>query len=223
MDEKRVKVRRAKVLGLSQLLAKKYDFLTGLPDNVTRSFGQLVANFTMIIYGASGSGKSTLVYQLLNILMAYTNVLYLSLEEGYEATVQMRALSQLNVEEHNGKILFADHSMTIEELRIRLKKRNSPRVVVVDSVQYWRITYAQYCKLKEEFSSKTFIFISHANGSKPHGSTAKSIEYDVGVKVKVEGGVAFVQSRYGFAKPYIIIESDAIEYWGKKKVNDFKK
>jgi hypothetical protein len=230
IDEPKVKKRRTgpKPIGLKQLLNKKFDFLEGLPPDIIRSFGKLVANFIMIVWGQSGNGKSNFIYQLLKALMTHGNVLYLVLEEGTESTTQIAALRHLNEEEHSGKIQFIGHEMNYDELKIYLKRKKSQRFIVIDSVQYWYINYTQYKELKEMFPNKTFIFISHAKGKNPDGKIADKIRYDAGVKVRVEGFVAFVTSRYGGNKPYVIWEGDnaqegAWEYWTKKKVNQFKK
>jgi hypothetical protein len=222
------KRKRPKVIGLKALLNKKYEFLEGLPEQITRSFGKLVMNFIMCVWGQSASGKSNFIYQLLEVLMNYGNVLYIGLEEGTEASAQLKALRHLNEEEHGGKIKFADHEMNFEEAVIYLKRKKSPRFVVVDSVQYWDITYLKYKELKAMFPSKGFIFISHASGKSPDGKTADKIRYDAGIKVYVEGFVGFVKCRYEGNKPYIIYEGEDAQrgawgYWGKKRLNQFKK
>lgn len=223
-----VKKKKPKVIGLKQLFQKQYETLEGLPEVMKRSFGELVANFIMIVWAQSGSGKSNFIYQLLAAIMHYGNVLYISLEEGTERSAQMIALRHLNEVSHSGKILFADHEMTYEEAVIYLRRKKSPRFVVVDSVQYWNINYAKYRELKALFPKKGFLFISHATGKNPDGKTADKIRYDAGVKVRVEGFVAFPVSRYGGNKPYIVWEGrnrneGAWGYWGKKMVNEFKK
>jgi len=206
----------AKVLGLKQLLQKKYKFLEDLPEAITRSFGALVDNFIMIVWGPSGNGKSNFLMQLLKVLCAYGRVLYVGLEEGFEATMQKNVLRHLSETEHTGKIVFANHEMNYEMLIKVLSRPKSPRFVVIDSLQYWGIDYNKYKALKEQFHKKTFIFISHSKGKMPDGKTADKIKYDAGIKVRVEGYVAFVVSRYGGNTPYVIWEEGARKYWGKK-------
>lgn len=209
---------RPKILGLKQLLQKNYAFLQGLPPEFTASFGDLVKNFVMLVYGESGNGKSNFIMQLLKALMPHGNVLYVSLEEGTESTMQLMALRHLSEDSHSGKIQFADTTMTYQALCWQLDKKKQAQFIVIDSVQYWHITYEQYKRLKERFPKKSFIFISHAEGSSPDGHTAKKIKYDSGIKVRVEGYIAFVKSRYGGNIPYLIWEGDdtkgAKAYWG---------
>ena len=213
---------RAKGMGLKQLLAKKYKELPNLPEKITNSFGELTQQILMIIYGASGNGKSRLVMEMIKPLMEHGNVLYWGLEEGHRKTMQKNAKETLNPDDHSGKIIFFDHTLTLEGLREILKKKKSPWLVVMDSLQYARMTIEEYKRLKEDFPNKGFIFISHNSGKKPMGKLAVDIEFDVDIKVRVEGYIAFVKSRYGGNKPYVIWEEGARKYWGKKFRNIIK-
>jgi len=207
----------ARVLALKQLSEKTYKFLDLLPRDIVHSFGRLTRNFIMTVWGQSGNGKTNLLMQFLKALMPHGKVLYISLEEGFEASMQLTALRHLDIEEHSGKIEFADHEMTADELITKLKKKKSPQFVVVDSIQYWNIKMAKYRELKELFSKKkTLIFVSHARGKNPDGFVADKIRYDSTIKVHVEGYVAFVSSRLGGNNPYIIWEEGAKKYWGRK-------
>lgn len=212
-----------KGLGLKQLLAKKYKMLEGVPPEITAAFGELTEQILMVVYGPSGNGKSRLVMQFIRILMDHGDVMYVSPEEGHRKTMQKTAKDTLDEEKHSGKITFWDHDMTFEELVIKLKKKKSPKYVVIDSLQYWQISFAQYKQLKEMFPNKGFIFISHSEGKAPKGGVAKAILYDVDIKVRVEGGVAFVMARGNGDRKYIISEAKALDYWGTKELNKFKK
>lgn len=207
----------AKFTGLKQLLAKKFKFLRGLTPEILHSFGRMTQRFIMIIWGASGNGKSNLVMELAKLCMANGSVLYVSLEEGTEETIRMTSLRKLNAESHSGKIIFAE-DMDYEQLREYLRRKKSPRYVIIDSIQYFNIKYEQYKELKEEFVRKSFIFISHAKGKNPDGRTADKIRYDAPIKVFVQGYVAFVISRFGGNHPFLIWEEGARKYWGAKKL-----
>lgn len=207
----------ARVLGLKQLLQKRYKFLPVLPPEILHSFGRLTFNFIMTVWGKSANGKSSFIIQFLKVLMPFGKVLYVALEEGFEVSTQMNALRTLNEEEHGGKIEFADHEMVFDELVAKLKKKKSPRFIVIDSVQYWNIDFEQYKKLKELFSKKkSFIFISHAKGKEPWGDLAQKIRYDSAIKAFVQGFVVEVTSRLGGNNPYIIWEKGANRYWAKR-------
>jgi adenosyl cobinamide kinase/adenosyl cobinamide phosphate guanylyltransferase len=216
----------AKVLGLKQLLQKQYKFLDNIPESIARCFGRLTANFVMIVWGHSANGKSNFLMEFLKALMPHGKVLYVALEEGFEASMQMNVLRHLDETEHAGKIEFADQEMNFEELMNKLSKKKSPRFVVIDSVQYWDIDLKKYKELKKRFSkTKSFIFISHAKGKLPDGNVADKIRYDATIKSRVEGFVVFVASRLGGNNPYVIWEEGAKRYWGKnyqKKISSLQ-
>lgn len=219
VPEKAAKKPAARTISLKALLAKKYTYLEGLPEPWAASFGALTDNFIALIWGQSANGKSSFILQLVGMLTGFGKVLYVSLEEGLEASIQQSVCRQLEEEVHDGKIDFADHNMKYEPLLAKLAKKKSARFIVIDSVQYWDVDYEKYKALKAAFPRKTFIFISHSAGKLPDGKTADKIRYDAGVKIRVEGFVAFVTSRYGGNQPFVIWPDGAKKYWG----NDFRK
>lgn len=210
----------AKVLGLKQLLQKKSRVLEGLSPQIIDCFGQLVEGFIMIIWGQSGNGKSEFVMQILKELVRYGKILYVGLEEGHSDSMQQRVIRNLSLDEHNGKIEFSDHEMTYPKLMEKLAKKKSPKTIVIDSLQYWNISYEEYKALKERFPRKNLIFISHAAGKYPDGRTADKVRYDAGIKVRVDKFIAFITSRYGGTMNYVIYEERAKKQWGAR---DFKK
>lgn len=210
---------RARIISLKRLANKQYSFLEPLPEKITQSFGRLCRGFIMILWGASGNGKTNCLMTILEALLHVERALYVSYEEGDSSTMQTTALRHFDVEQYHGRIDFSDHSMTLDELHRHLRKRGSHNVIIIDSVQYMDINYKQYKHLKESFPRKCFIFISHATGKNPTGKTAVDIRYDAGIKVRVQGYLAFITSRYGGNQAFVIWEEGAKEYWGK----DYKK
>jgi len=205
----------AKVLGLKQLMQKRYQLLEGLDPKFKESFGELEQVFVMLVWGTSGQGKSNFLMQFVREICKFGKVLYVGLEEGHTATMQRNVL-QYFTDEHLGLIEFANHEMTYVRLCEKLRKKKSPKFIVIDSLQYWNIDYEQYKELKEAFPKKSFLFISHAKGKNPDGVCADKIRYDAGLKVFVEKGLAFVTSRYGGNKVYVIGEAFAKKKWGKE-------
>lgn len=211
----------AKAIGLKQLLQKKYKLVEGLSDELANSLGEIEDAFTMIIWGNPGQGKTNFTIRIVEELsIKCGTVAYDSLEEGHGKTMQDLAIRH-NLAEKGVRMMFIDNE-PFDQLFIRLKKKKSPKIVVIDSIQYSRMSYEQYQILKETFKRKIFVFISHASGSEPKGASAKAIRYDAPIKVYVEGFIAFITSRYGGTKNYVIWEQGAKAYWGKqfnKKVN----
>jgi hypothetical protein len=191
----------ARALGVHELLNKKYETLnfTGQWKN---SFGEPSANFCMIVWGLSGQGKTNFVLQLCKYLTAFGKVAYNSLEEGDSRSIQQAFILQ-NMQDVKGKIILIDRERT-PELVARLHKRKSPKIVVIDSVQYANMTYEDHQFLKETFPNKVFIYISHADGKEPDGKAARRIRYDVDIKVYVHNYIAKITSRFGGNEPFVI-------------------
>lgn len=195
-----------------ELIAKKFktvDFegdwlqLTGKPE--------LAGSW--LIWGGSGEGKTSFCLMLADYLTQFDRVAYNSLEQGISLSLQM-ALERYDLQDSS--VLFLDKE-SLPELTERLSRHKSPNVVIIDSLQYFDLTYAEYRRLRKKFRNKLFIFISHADGDAPRGAVANKIRYDADVKLQVKGFKAFaVTSRYldGTAgEPYVIWEEGADKYW----------
>ena len=96
-------------------------------------------------------------------------------------------------------------------MRARLDKDRSPNIIIIDSLQHFRINVSDYYSLLEDYPKKLFIFISHANGSEPKGELGDEIRYNSDVKIRVHQFIAspVETTRYGGSKPYVIWEDGA--------------
>lgn len=187
------------------------------------SFGKPELRGAWIIWGGSGSGKTTFTLQLCKYLTNFKRVAYDSLEQGLSLSLQ-KAWERVDMAEAGSNIILLNKE-DLPELCERLRKRKSPGIIVIDSVQYLTKFYMeQFKKLKSEFPDKLFIFISQADksGKAPDGHIAKKIRYDADVKIKVEGFKAFVTTRYEDSSKgeggadFIIWEQGASEYWAEQ-------
>ena len=179
------------------------------------SFGKPEAKGVWIIYGESFHGKSSFMTQLAKYLTGFVKhkVLINSLEEGkshsLKLNIQRAALGTVG-----DKILLGNRQ-PIEAVKKRLKSRRSPEIIFTDSIQYTDLNKKTYHQLRDEFSSKLWVFISQADGKEPRGALAKHVRFDADVKIRVEGYKAFVESRYGGGKVFIIDAERAAAYWGE--------
>lgn len=184
------------------------------------SFGRPELRGAWIIWGGSGSGKTTFTLMLCKYLAGFRRVAYNSLEQGLSLSLQ-KAWERVEMAEAGSNIILLNKE-ELPELRERLRKRKSPEIIVIDSVQYLTKFYQQQFKeLKAEFPNKLFIFISQADKADkdPAGTVAKHIRYDADIKIRVEGYKAFVTTRYedqdkgeGGAD-FIIWQQGANDYW----------
>lgn len=198
-----IRVKKAKsITDLYKQNFKTFDFKGVFKD----SFGLPETNGSWLIWGESANGKTDLTLQLCKMLSAFKKVHYNTLEERGRESFRLACIRN-NMEACGSKFSFECEDY--ESLRARLRKKRSAKIVVIDSVQYLRITETQYKELIREFPDVLFIFVSHAKGTMPKGAVADAIRYDADVKINVKNFVASVQSRFGGNKPYIIWEEGA--------------
>lgn len=217
-----------KKIGLKQLAQKRYVLVDGLEEAHKDSLGEIEDAFDMIIYGASGNGKSNYIAKLVKALIIALDCKceYVSYEEGHGKTMQDTLIRRHNMlEELGNRLQLADH-YSYEELHKEMGKRRSAKIWVIDSLQAARFTQEQCAKLKADYvlskKRKIIIYISWSEGKNPHGSVAKSVEYYANIKVYVEKLIAFIRSRYGGNKNYVIWEEGAKKKWGAKLYNKHK-
>ena len=172
-----------------------------------------------IIWGNSGNGKTRFALQLAKYLATLgRKVAYDSLEEGVSLSLR-NAIEDCNIQKVSRRFMLLDKEPVIE-LMERLSKKKSPDVVIIDSIQYTGLTYADYKSLRTRFRTKLFILVSHAEGSQPSGRVARSIRFDANVKVWVEGFRAFAASRYGGGEPYMIWDEGAFKLTHPKMIDN---
>ena len=200
----------SKAYSTHRLLQLKFNVLD-FDGQWLNAIGKPEVRGSWLIYGGSTNGKTRFAMQLAKQLAKFGKVVFDSLEEGASKSIQ-QAVQQTNMLEVGNNFNLLDVE-PMEELRERLLKDKKIKFVIIDSLQYSGLSYSDYKALKDEFSKKIFVFISHADGKEPAGATAKAIKYDAFVKIWIEGYKAFAQSRYGGGEPYVIWEAGADKYW----------
>lgn len=174
--------------------------------------GAMSRHGVVFVWGNSGNGKTSAVMSLCKELAVFGKVLYVPLEEGYSLSIK-ETLKRFDMQECGSSFNVVD-SCTMEELDERLGKRRAPEFVVIDSFQYMQMSYRDYINFKNRHPNKLLILVSHADGKQPAGRAAKSIMYDAGLKIWVEGYKAFSKGRFiGSSGEAVIWEKGAAEYW----------
>jgi Predicted ATP-dependent serine protease len=199
-----------RAISVSELLNTRHKVMP-FTGEWEKSFGCPELRGSMLVYGPRKNGKTRFVLQLCKYLTKFGKVVYDSLEEGASFSMR-RAFEEVGMNDVKRRIILLDKE-PIDQLITRLEKRKSANVVVIDSVQYSGLKYADYTRLIDRFRNKLFIILSHANGKDPRGSVAQSIQYDAYVVVYVEGFKAFPVGRYGGGEPFVIWPEEAFKYW----------
>ena len=206
-----------RAITVEQLINKKFEVMQF--EGVWRdSFGLPEMSGVWLAWGDSGNGKTRMAIQAAKYITQFGKVAYNTLEEGARLSMK-RVIEAENIMEVSQRFMIL-HREPIEELKVRLRKRKSPHVVFIDSIQYAGLSKREYIEFKEEFEHKLLIFLSHAEGKHPEGRLAKFIRYDADVKLRIEGYKAFIVSRYGGGEDYIIWEEGAAKYWGNINNNE---
>lgn len=196
-----VQIKRA--LSVSNVLAiKTYRIkFTGKFFDV---FGDPQKKGRWFVYGMSGSGKSSFVMQLMKEFALTEKVLLVSKEETTDDENLQDRLRLFRMQDVAKNLKIVED--TVEELDVRLEKRNSPQVIFIDSALYMFSGYEEYFSFTRKFKDKLFVIIGHAEGSQPKTKFENNINFDATQKVLVAGYVATNKGRkYGpYSKQFIV-------------------
>jgi uridine kinase len=202
----------ARAISVTELQNKKRKLLD-FDGEFLQNIGRPELFGTWIVWGQSGSGKTTFVMMLAKYLTRFGRVCYNSMEEGDSHSMALTS-QRVKMQEVKKKIIFLDNEQ-MPEMFERLRKHKAPQIVIIDSIQYSGMNYAEYKKMRAEFKKTLFIIISHAEGKEPKGKIASDIRYDAFVKIFVQGYKAFTASRYvEDGKPFVIWAKGADKYHG---------
>lgn len=193
----------SRALGVTEFLAKRFETFP-FTGRWADSFGQPETNFTALIYGASGHGKTEFCIQFAKYMASFGKVYYNSFEQGVSESLQT-SLRRNNMQEVSGKIIFGNRESFLEMFD-RLKRRNSPQIVFIDSRDFMHLETEQYQLLVTTFPRKVFIIICWEKNGKPKGEHAAAIEYMADIKIKVKNFIAMPSGRFGGNEPFIIWE-----------------
>lgn len=199
-----------RAVSVDELTKMKFTMLDLKPE-FSKLVGEPEMSGVWIIWGESFNGKTAFCLQLAKELTKSGKVFYNTLEEGARKSFQRAVITQ-NMQEVKAKFNIGNRE-SIEDLKIRLRRKKSPEIIFIDSIQFAGITKKEYKEFKEEFEHKLIIFISHADGKLPEGALARFVKYDADVKIRVEGYKATCLSRLGGDKePYTIWAKGAADF-----------
>jgi hypothetical protein len=168
---------------------------------------------TWFVYGPSKMGKTSFTMMLAKYLTRFGKVYYNSFEEGDGLTIQM-AIRRAGISVKDRFIMPTGGTEDVLSMTERLKSHKSPKVAVIDTIQFSELRFADYKRLKKAFPDKIFVYVSHVQGEIPQGEVARKIYKDASVVFRIEGFKAFPVSRFGGRTPVVINAEQAEEYWG---------
>lgn len=148
-----------------------------------------------IIWGSSGSGKTTFALQLAKYLSQWKRVAYDSLEQGFSLSMQ-KAWQRVGMQDAGNHVILLNKE-SVDTLSMRLARRKSPDVVVIDSLTALPgFRKKDYVELMRLFPSKLFIFLAHEDRGRPDPKIAEMVRRLSDVKLHVDGYQAWPTSRF---------------------------
>lgn len=212
-------------IGTKQFLQKKYKTFDELPTEFKDFIGKLMHGFVAIVYAESGEGKTEFCVRLAKALMALDDVAWLSYEQKHDMDLQ-NAIIRNKIAEAPGRITWFNpikkmpvalegetrSAHILRTLKLYMAKRNCPRFLFIDSLDYLRFSVAQYFDLREAAEQKgiCLIFLSHAKAGKPKTNVGEEVEYNGHLGIFIKDYIAFmVKNRLGGRGEYIIWEEEA--------------
>jgi nucleoside-triphosphatase THEP1 len=178
-----------------------------LPKEWLDHLGEVPERFTMYVDGDPGNGKTEYNMKLAKMLaQCMGKVRYNNVEQGKHVQIQQSAERNKFNEIAGGKFQY-DNIRDFDAFVNRLKRPNSGRVIIIDSISYWPLTLEQIQYLINTFKHKSFVFVAY----QADYSRNKAIIHHCDVKVRVENFIAKPSGRFAGNLPFVI--------WDKKKHN----
>ena len=172
---------------------------SNLPEVWLNHLGDIPERFTMYVDGDGGHGKTEYVIQLAKMLCNHFAKTHLNnVEQGKHKQIgKSVARNKFDTEVPAGKFIYS--SITdFEKYKARIKRPNSGRVQIIDSISYWPLNQKQIQELIEEFKYKSFVFVAY----KAHFTKNRPIAHLCDIKVRIEDFKAYPSGRFGGNRIY---------------------
>lgn len=182
-----------KALTVANILTQKVTRIL-FKDQWYEAFKEPQDKGVWLVWGGSGSGKSTFILMLCKALALLELKVFLNLlEEEVDDTDFIDRIALMDMPEVSD--YFLARTYNYNELVTYLKRKNSPKVVVIDSATYFFESFAQYKEFKAMFKDKIIIITAHANGKNPKHALEDAIMYDAKMKIFINGYLALCKGR----------------------------
>lgn len=202
----------SRALTAKNLLDKKYTTFNfqGIWREV---FGTPTTTGIWLIYGKEKNGKTWGTLLLADYLTNFGKVLYISAEEGVDMEFQ-QACKRAKINPKNKNFQFIEYE-PIEDLYTRLKRRNAPRIVIIDNLTIYNeeLKSNGIKKLKQDFPKVLFICVAHEERNKPYTAAAQMASKLAKILIRAVGLTLIIGGRTS-GKKIMIDETKAILYHG---------
>ena len=159
-----------------------------------QAFGNPQNKGIWFVWGGSGSGKSSLLLDLAKAFSESYKTIHNELEEDLDDLDFINRIRLKNMQDVKENFLTASYNY--EELCEYLEKRDSPKVVIINSATYFFKDLQQYFEFTNKYKRKKIIIVSGmAKSNNPYSELETKIMYDANKKIFVSGYQAFCKGR----------------------------
>ncbi|SUJ26381.1 Uncharacterised protein [Sphingobacterium spiritivorum] len=181
---------------IRNVLDKKHNTFE-LPETFREVFGQPEKSGAWLVFGKDKNGKTwgTLLLSELFSKVVGERVLYISAEQGISKSFK-DAIIRAKLDPTNNNLHYVGY-ITLEELYVRLKKRNAPSIVVIDNITFYldELKNGAVRTLLKKFPSTLFLFLAHEERGKPYTAVAVLIQKIAEIIIHVKGLTLIVSGR----------------------------
>ena len=166
-----------------------------------------------LFWGKEKNGKTWLTLQLVKDLSANQKMIYISAEEGTDASFQDAVIRSGITTAH--RILWEEY-MPLTEIVEKYSKSRTADMLVMDNLTVYKDEFKQYGGVKKFLDDlgKPIILIAHEERGEPYTSAAKDAKRWCKVIIHVEGLSGHVVSRFSKGGEIVIDEEGSALYWG---------
>tara|TARA_R110000868_G_scaffold52171_6_gene165002 strand:+ start:4671 stop:5318 length:648 start_codon:yes stop_codon:yes gene_type:complete len=159
-----------------------------------QAFGNPQNKGIWFVWGGSGSGKSSLLLDIAKAFAENLKTIHNELEEDLDDLDFINRMRLKNMQDVKDNYLTASYNY--DELCEYLDKRDSPKVVIINSATYFFKDLQQYFDFTNKYKRKKIIIISGmAKSNNPYSELETKIMYDANKKIFVAGYQALCKGR----------------------------
>ncbi len=195
------KAKKVRSYSVNDILNWKFE-RSQMPEAWEKHLGNIDSRFIMYVDGEPGNGKTEYVMQMVKMLTNHIGKTRLNnVEQGKHTQIKASVLrNDLKNSVPVGKFQY-DMVRDYEAFKAKIKRPNSGKVIIIDSISYWPLSLAQIQELIDTFKTKSFVFVAYKSAF----TRNQAIIHNCDIKVRIEKFVAEVTgSRFGGNENYYI-------------------
>ena len=200
-DSKAVKKKKSRSYSINDMYAWKFANQE-MPLKWAEHLGNIDSRFLMYVDGKPGNGKTEYIMQGAKMFCNHMGKTRINnVEQGKHTQIKSSVIrNDFKNGIPVGKFQY-DNIRDYEAFKAKLKRPNSGKVIIIDSISYWPLTVSQIQELIDTFKAKSFVFV----GYEAQFTKNQSIIHLCDIKVRISNFVATViGSRFGGAAHYYI-------------------